>query len=259
MRVVATLTTIPTREESVLKTIESIQQGNLKPDAIYVNLPKWYPKFGKGPDPSLAPRLEALGATVNHCDDYGVLTKLLPTLQIEKDPETLIIVVDDDAHYKPQVLECLVATWNEFKPCAVGFSGLAYPETVLNRIGRLGYQIFWGHGNRAEMLECAFGFLMRRGDMEGFPEIPPFTADSVKYVYFSDDYLYSKHLDFKGVPKRVACLPTCGRFGDDWSSVWTQNSDSQTYGLSHQDNNLYNFLRAGQIMTTTTGWKSTTQ
>ena len=53
MRVVVTLTTIPTREESLIKTIKSIQDGTVKPDAIYVNLPEWYPRFKCAPDPNL--------------------------------------------------------------------------------------------------------------------------------------------------------------------------------------------------------------
>jgi hypothetical protein len=53
VRVVVSLTTIPTREESVIKTIESIQKGTYRVNDIYVNLPVWYPRFKCGPDPNL--------------------------------------------------------------------------------------------------------------------------------------------------------------------------------------------------------------
>jgi len=49
MRVVVTLTSIPSREENVVKTVESIQNGTVKPDCIYVNLARYYPKFKRGP------------------------------------------------------------------------------------------------------------------------------------------------------------------------------------------------------------------
>jgi hypothetical protein len=244
MRVVVTLTTIPTRENSVLETIRSIQSGTLKPDCVYVNIPDWYPRFGVGPDPNLKVKLEEIGAKVNSCKDYGVLTKLLPTLELEKDPETVLVIGDDDALYQPRWLEGLVKAYEEFK-CPVGYSGIAYPETALKIFGRLGYRLFQGHGTDTEMLECSFGFLVPRWAIEGFPAIPPLTAESEKYIYLSDDYLYTKFFESKGISKKVACWPWAGRQGDDWSTIWVQNSDSQTHALSRDENNLYNFMMAG--------------
>jgi len=244
MRVAVTLTTIPTREESLIKTIESIQSGTYKPDVIYVNLPEWYPRFKKGPDPNLETKLKDLGVTVNKCRDYGVLTKLLPTLELETDPETLLVIVDDDMNYQPRFLEGLVSGYGEFK-CPVGYSGIAYPETVLRHYGHLRYHIFYGHGAHTEMLECAFGFLIPRGVMEGFPKIDPMPEEGDRCIHLSDDYLYTKFMDFKGIPKKVVCYPWAGRFGDDWSTIWVHNSGSQTHALSRDENNLHNFMMAG--------------
>jgi len=244
MRVVVSLTTIPTREESVIKTIQSLQSGTFTPDVIYVNLPEWYPRFKKGPDPNLELKLKTLGVIVNKCKDYGVLTKLLPTLEVETDPETLIVIVDDDMNYQPRFLEGLVKGHTEFK-CPVGYSGIAYPESVLRVYGVLRYHVFFGHGAQTEMLECSFGFAIPRGVMEGFPNFEPMTEESDKCVYLSDDYLYTRFMDFKGVPKKVVCYPWAGRVGDDWSTIWIQNSDSQTHALSRDENNLHNFMMAG--------------
>ena len=36
--------------------------------------------------------------------DYGPITKLLPTLSIETNPTTLIIILDDDHIYDPQLV-----------------------------------------------------------------------------------------------------------------------------------------------------------
>jgi hypothetical protein len=244
MRVIVTLTTIPTREESVIKTIQSLQSGTFTPDVIYVNLPEWYPRFKKGPDPNLELKLKTLGVIVNKCKDYGVLTKLIPTLENETDPETLIVIVDDDMNYQSRFLEGLVKGYREFK-CPVGYSGIAYPESVLRVYGTLRYHVFFGHGTQTEMLECSFGFAVPRGVMEGFPKFEPMTEESDKCVYLSDDYLYTRFMDFKGIPKKVVCYPWAGRVGDDWSTIWTQNSYSQTHALSRDENNLHNFLMAG--------------
>ena len=243
-RVVVTLTTIPTREKSVIKTIQSIQEGSLKPDVIYVNLPEWYPRFKCAPDSNLVSKLVSMKVTVNSCKDYGVLTKLLPTMEIEKDPETLIVILDDDMIYQPRFLEGLVKGHEEFG-CPVGYSGIAYPETVMKMWGRLGYYLFQGHGCETEMLECAFGFLVSVKDMQGFPKVEPMTETSEKYVYLSDDYLYTKYLEHKGIKKKVVCYPWAGRRGDDWSTIWVQDAESQTHALSRDENNLQNFLIAG--------------
>jgi hypothetical protein len=244
MRVVVSLTTIPTREKSVIQTIHSLQTGTFKPDAIYVNLPEWYPRFKRTPDLNLEAELKTLGVIANKCKDYGVLTKLIPTLELETDPETLIVIVDDDANYQPRFLEGLVKGHIEFK-CPVGYSGIAYPESVLRVYGTLRYHVFFGHGTPTEMLECSFGFAIPRGVMEGFPKLEPMSEDSDKCVYLSDDYLYSRFIDFKRTPKKVICYPWAGRVGDDWSTIWIQNSDSQAHSLSRDENNLHNFMMAG--------------
>ena len=243
VRVVVTLTTIPTREDSVIKTIESIQRGTVKPDVIYVNLPDWYPRFKCGPDPNLKTKLRDLGVTVNECKDYGSLTKIIPIIDIEKDPETLIVVLDDDVTYQPQVVEGLIQGYMQFRT-VVGYSGIAYPETAIKHLGRNGYALFIGHGQCAEILECAFGVLFPRACLEGFPVPEPMTVDSDKCLYLTDDFIFSKFFDSKSVLKRVVCWPWVGRHGDDWSTIWTQNEGSQVHSLSRDENNLNNYMSA---------------
>lgn len=244
-RVVVTLTTIPTRENSILKTIESIQTGSYKPDAIYVNLPDWYPRFNCPPDPNLRSKLKNMGVHVNSCEDYGSLTKLLPVLNIEKDPETRIVVLDDDMTYGPRVVEGLVKAHDEFK-CPVGYSGIGYPETAVKYLGENGFVLFQGHGSFTDILECAFGVLFPRRCLEGFPSIEPMKPNSEKCLYTTDDFIFSKFFDSKGLPKRIACYQWAGRFRDDWSTLCTHNPGSQTYALSSE--NLCNYLKAGKLL-----------
>jgi len=246
VRVVVSLTTIPTREESVIKTIESIQKGTYRVNDIYVNLPVWYPRFKCGPDPNLESKLVSMGVKVNKCKDYGSLTKLIPILDIETDPETLIVIVDDDMTYQPRVVEGLVRANEEFK-CPVGYSGIAYPETAIQYMGHPGFILFQGHGKSTEILECAFGVLFARKHLEGYPVPEPMTPHSDKCLYTTDDYMFSKFFDSKSIEKKVACYPWAGRRGDDWSTIWVQNSGSQTHSLS-RDGNLQNYLKAGKLL-----------
>jgi len=241
MRVVVTLTTIPTREESVVQTIQSLHAGTVKPDAIYVNLPEWYPRFKCAPDPHVEPILKSLGVTVNRCKDYGSLTKVIPTLSLETDPDTLLVIVDDDVRYQPRFLEGLMKGHEEFK-CPVGYSGIAYPETVLRHYGHLRFHVFYGHGTRTEILECAFGVAYSRTFFWGFPIPEPMTEQSDRSMYTTDDFVFSKFFDSKGLEKKIVCYPWAGRVGDDWSTIWTQNEGSQTHSLS-RDGNLENYLK----------------
>jgi hypothetical protein len=125
MRVVVTTTTIPTREKSVVEMVESLRKGTVLPDDIYVNIPDWYPRFKKGPDPAITEKLVSMGVKVNSCKDYGVLTKLIPTLKAETNPATLLVVVDDDVIYQPRFLEGLVKAHSEFG-CSVGYLSLIH-------------------------------------------------------------------------------------------------------------------------------------
>jgi hypothetical protein len=70
--------------------------------------------------------------------------------------------------------------------------------------------------------------------------------DSEKCLYTTDDFIFSKFFDSRGVPKKIACYPWAGRFGDDWSTLWSQNPDSQSHALSNE--NLENYLKVGKLL-----------
>jgi hypothetical protein len=200
----------------------------------------------RGPILILESKLVTEGAIVNHCKDYGSLTKVIPVLDIEKDPSTIIIIIDDDMTYQPRVVEGLVQGVREFQ-CPVGYSGIAYPETVLQIYGRIGFMLYQGHGVQTEILECAFGVAIPRHCFNDFFNIEPMKETSEKCMYTTDDYIFSKFFDMKGICKRVVYYPWAGRRGDDWSTIWVQNQDSQTYSLS-RDGNLENYIKVGKLM-----------
>jgi hypothetical protein len=244
MRVVVGLSTIPSREESVLLTIESLSNGSCKPDAIYVSLPEWYPRFKCAPKPGLAEAITKAGGTVLKCKDTGVFTKLVPVLEVEQDPFTVIITGDDDATYTPLFIEGLLTGYSHYH-CPVGYSGIIYPETSLKIYNDIEYHLFGGHGALVEILETSFGMLIPRWAMFGFPKVQPYTLESNKCLYFSDDYLYSKFFDSKKIPKRLLCYDQIGRRDNDWSSIMKFNAGAQECALSKDENNLVNFIMAG--------------
>lgn len=236
MRIVVSLTTIPTREQSLLKTIKSIQSGTVVPDVIYVNIPLTYVRFKEQFDPSVKKELQTMqGVKVNDVqEEHGALDKIIPVLKLEQDPDTCIIIVDDDASYSPRFIEGLVTGYSQFQT-VVGYSGIAYPETAIRLSGQLRYILHQGHGQFSEILEGSFGVLFPRRVFNNFADVKPMTAENTA-MYLSDDYVFSKYLDSQGVNKRVVSYPWAGRKGDDWSTIVSWNENSQTYSLSSLGN-----------------------
>jgi hypothetical protein len=249
VRIVTTMTVIPTREDSILETVKSIQNGTVQPGAMYVNIPCQYVRFKKSLDPELVPKLRGLGVTVIELEhDRACLNKILPILVHEHDPETLVVTLDDDMTYTPRFIEGLYEGWKQFGDI-VGYSGMYYPETVLRHTGQLRYGIVWGHGNRADILENGFGTMFQLKHLTGFPDIPPLTATTDPVMYISDDYIMGRFFQHKGVPKRVVCHSWIGRVGDDWSSMCSENENAKTFALAASRNSLADYIRAGELFT----------
>ena len=253
-RIITTMTVIPTREESLVRAILSIQNGNIKPHAMYVNIPRTYVRFKEQLDPNLIPTLQHLGVHVNILDhDRACFNKILPTLEIEKDPGTLIVTMDDDMTYSPLYIQGLYQGWRQYGG-VVGYSGIQYPENVLKEYGDVKYIVFQGHGRDVDILEDGFGTMFKLECVQGFPYIDPLTPESDPAFYLSDDYVFSRFYDYKKVPKRLICYNPIGRVGDDWSSVCVGNSSATTHEIASSRNSLQDFMKAGRIIQEKWGW-----
>ena len=245
MRVVISMTTIPPRAESLLKTIHSLLAGTVTPDTLHVNIPRRYARFAAPFDPDIQRALGRLPRVqVNVIeDDHGTLDKIVPTLDLERDGNTLIAIADDDAAYQPLFLQGLVQGYHEFAT-VVGYSGLVYPEKVLARSGFARALLRQQHGCEADLLEGSFGVLFPRWCFEGLPSFPPMTAGDTD-IHLADDYVFARFLDARGIDKRVVNFDAIGRVGDDWSSILATNEGSQHHSLA-ADGNLERYLRVAR-------------
>lgn len=63
------------------------------------------------------------------CNDYGAITKIVPTLLRIEDPESVIITVDDDLLYADGFIEYHLQKRNKYPNCALGFAGLGGIDT----------------------------------------------------------------------------------------------------------------------------------
>ena len=89
MRVVVSMTTLPSRIGRIKPMVDSIARQSRTPDLWLLHAPLVCLKEDSAYDlPDWLPMIVAQGGV-----DYGSATKLIPTLRSETDPDTLIITV----------------------------------------------------------------------------------------------------------------------------------------------------------------------
>lgn len=255
IRIVTTMTVIPTREVALVKSIMSIKNGMQKPDAMYVNIPNEYVRFEEQIASWLKPVLEAIGVTVLELEyDRCCLNKILPILSFEKDPDTLVVTIDDDIIYSPLFVAGLLEGYKKFGG-VVGYSGLLYPEKAESYgLKPEEYNVRVGHGCPTEILQQGFGTMTKISSFYGFPNVPPLQKGQDASLYLSDDYVISRFYDSKKLTKTVVCWDQIGRFKDDWSTICTLGDDGMKHKLSEERKSLQDYLRASEIITSIWNW-----
>ncbi|CAF1272760.1 unnamed protein product [Rotaria magnacalcarata] len=115
-RVVVSFTSFSSRLKYIDDTLQSLFRQTYPPDQIYLFIPiKNYSRFNLS---SLSPTTiidiqqtyEGKKLKVIESVDYGPSTKLLGVLHEERSPETILITVDDDTIYHPQLLAYFIKT-----------------------------------------------------------------------------------------------------------------------------------------------------
>lgn len=121
-RVVCSLTTSPQRLSYVEDVLQCLLQQVVLPDRIYLNIPHTYTRTGESYDTMKLMHLQNLSSRIHilRSEDYGPITKVIPTALRETDPETVIISVDDDIYYPPTMIGTLLAYDSAFQGgCAI--------------------------------------------------------------------------------------------------------------------------------------------
>ncbi|KAI9019647.1 hypothetical protein DFJ74DRAFT_673921 [Hyaloraphidium curvatum] len=199
-RVVISLTTVPPRVLHIRSTLDTLVNQTMKPDMIYLQMPKSSERFKDG---YWIPRwLRKLPITVNRCDDRGPATKLLGVLPLESDPDTLIILADDDMIYPPDMVSDLVSRFlGAGSRTAVGYAG----QVIEMDNGRLRVQTaqsVYHSSAGVDVLEAFRGVVYRRGWFDASLERIP------DECLRTDDIWIAAHLARKGIPRVKLEQPT---------------------------------------------------
>lgn len=106
-RLVVTCTTLPDRYDTLLRTLKCVKNQDYIVDAIYVTIPYVAKRLNKT-YPDIPKEISDIAKIVRIEQDYGPLTKMYGALYYEKNPNTIIISLDDDCIYPNNLISYLV-------------------------------------------------------------------------------------------------------------------------------------------------------
>lgn len=192
-RTVLTLTTSPQRMEHLPAVLDALFNQLMAPDALYLNLPDRYRNRDAYVIPDWltdAPEVTLL----QRADDPGPVMKILPVLEVETDPETLLITVDDDVRYPPDTVLAFQTAAQAHPEAAFGSRGFNFTDRGQHlepvRGNHTPCHVLQGYG------ACAYR--RRHFDAES---LKLRLASQPHAFRFSDDVILSNHIASRGVPR----------------------------------------------------------
>lgn len=123
------LTSIFSKQDSLLKTLQTIIKQTRLPDKIFLYLSENPSFFDKGFTNKKITNSKLLEFINNHFiieiiwgKDIGPYGKLLPTLKEKWNEDCIIITIDDDTIYHTNLIENLINDYYKYK-CVIGYRG----------------------------------------------------------------------------------------------------------------------------------------
>lgn len=210
MRLVVSLTTIPSRFSSIEKTLKSLVNQKLKPDAIYIGIPKISARDGEKLNyktPHFLPTYQPLLQLIPIEFDFGPICKLFAGCYAEQN-ECRIVTVDDDMEYPDNFLQDLVDCSNEYPTSAIGSSGVSYfpyPPFLNLHINFCEYlpgiTHSQKHGSKMDYLMGMSGVLFKKSFFPSLDLLKSWTKDSI--MRRTDDVTISAYLSLQGISRRI--------------------------------------------------------
>lgn len=127
-KVIITMTTIPNRLRNnnlkiVINKLLNMKYGNYE---IHFNIPYQNKKTNeKYIIPEWLENIDSKKLKIYRTEDYGPITKILPTILRINDPNVLLITVDDDLEYIDGFIEYHLRKRKKLDNCAIGFAGIS--------------------------------------------------------------------------------------------------------------------------------------
>ncbi len=213
MRVVGSLTTIPSRINNLTDTLHSITNQSYKLDAIYLNIPYSYANFDTK---YTIPDEYNDVCHIVRCQDYGPVTKLIGALGQENDPDTIIITFDDDHVYPEGLVEKLLSRHRQNNGSAIGSAGYKigkFPFYV--SIARNQHQLnnrwysfdIGATGEPVDIIVSSPGALYLRKFFPPRDRLDKLLRYAEDGLFKHCDLVISGYLDRKGIPRILYKMP----------------------------------------------------
>jgi hypothetical protein len=197
--VIISLTTSPKRISQIKPSIDRIMEQTILPDEIVLNLPHVFKRNGEtfGDLPEFITTNPLI--KINRCEDIGPATKILPTAKLYSDPETIIISIDDDILYTPNMIETYLKYSSMFPDVVVSSSSnylRSAPPKNINESDLPENTYF------SEFLEGYSGVLYKKRFLDIIMRdlTDEYIFQLPKYCFQSDDFLLSNLLTKNGIP-----------------------------------------------------------
>lgn len=232
-KVVLSLTTVPNRLNSPhynggLKPVLDILTNLSYQDyEVHLNIP--YVNKKSGEEYIIPEWLENYGSNklyIYRTEDYGSITKLIPTIDRLTDPDDIIITVDDDLFYMDGFIEYHLEKRKLYNDMAIGFAGLGAFD------GTCHYCTTVRHDTRVKIIEGYKTVSYRRGFFQDdFKEfvLGSWSDDVVISAYLGKNDImkmvvsYDKDEDFS---PRVESFPVIGHVPNERGGCWLYRSES---------------------------------
>ncbi len=214
MRIIGTLTTIPSRINNLGDTLQSIVNQSHKFDAVYLNIPYSYTNFDEQFD---IPEKYNDFCHIIRCQDYGPITKLIGALVQENDPDTVIITFDDDYIYPEGLVEKLISKHRQNEECAIGSAGFklgSFPFYISVTHNQHQLNSRWysfnvdATGEPVDMIRSSPGVLYVRKffpPRDRLDKLLRYTEN--KELFKHCDLVISGYLDKKNIPRILYKMP----------------------------------------------------
>jgi hypothetical protein len=200
-RCVFTVTTIPSRISRMVKTVDNLLKQSINVERVIINLPRWSKRencaYIVPCELTLLQKNYDGRVFINRVrDDLGPATKLIPTLSIEKHPNTRIFPVDDDCtfpiHYFDELLYASIMEPNT----AFGYHGMmvTHNEETNTNICNLMHL----HKGPVDIVETVTGAVYRRAMFNEHTILP-----ICKQCFLTDDIWISYHVKNNGYARKL--------------------------------------------------------
>ena len=194
---------LPTSNNDVIKKmLDSLENQTVKLDRIYWFYPYYSKRIKKNYDPPPKWVSEYKNLIVHRCEDKGPLTKVSPILDIIKNPDSGIVVFDDDAIYNPKSIELLKNNYTGKE--AICFRGHTYKYIPFIWKGGTGFDNKKEWYNRVNII---LGMSMYVVPRKIFPDTEKELLNLLekykkkyKNIHIHDDHFISSLINKKNVP-----------------------------------------------------------